>query len=262
MRTPRFLELTDAIGTVFSPEQIERVVYEATGDKLRNFYAGQGYAAQIAVRRTLENLHKKGKARWLLIYVLAAAITDRKLRRLVIQVYPETLTAIPRVSDEVNTFRRYLNEAAGLLDADVGLILARLDYKFSLYNGGLDGVSRLTSRLYALKSLHECLHALQLKVAFHAPFAAVYSDKDRQSRINDIAEYYNQTKNTWDDAVKLVRMIEDSFEAKHEVRSRLARLGRMLLHWRGALREKDIESASSYVTNLQCVLPEILVDLN
>lgn len=158
--------VSDAIGDAFSTKQLEDVVMAATGNQLFKEYAGENDPLRLAVRHTLERLIEEGTERWLLIQVLVSAVANEQLRRLIVKASPETLAALLKVDNQVDRALQSLTvvKAAVLKPEFIAALKPSSDT--------ISVISDQIRALSAFKSLHECVHALHLKLAFKSEDAA------------------------------------------------------------------------------------------
>lgn len=159
----KYLDLvSDEIAKAFSTEQFAEIVLAATGHELYKEYASPTDPLHRAVRRTLDRLIEDGTERWLLIQVLVSAVANEQLRRLIIKASPETLAALPKVDNGVD---RALQSLA-LVTAAV--LKPEFLPELQPSRDKIAAISEQIRTLAAFKNLHECLHALHLKLAFRS----------------------------------------------------------------------------------------------
>ena len=80
---------------MLSEEDIVNVVRAATGNDIFNVYCGRNDPRAIQLSKTLDQLEIEGTERWLLTYILIA-ITQEKIRRLIVKTWPKTLIGCRR----------------------------------------------------------------------------------------------------------------------------------------------------------------------
>ena len=158
--------VSDEIGKAFSTDQLAEIVLAATGHELYKEYAGPDDPLHRAIRRTLDRLIEEGTERWLLIQVLVGAVANEQLRQLIVKASPETLAALPSVESQVDRALQSLTlvMAAVLKPEFMPALMPSRDK--------ISAISEQIRTLAACKNLHECLHALHLKLAFR-PLACV-----------------------------------------------------------------------------------------
>jgi hypothetical protein len=164
---PQFLKpVSDAIGDAFSTEEFEKIVKVATGDGLFEEFASPDDPRRRAVYRTLKQLMEAGTERWLLIGLLVSPVTDDGLRRLIVKSYPGLFGLLPKVDAQVDRARESLTQVkAAALKPEYLPALRESRERIS-------AISDEIRRLSVFKDLHECLHALHLKLAFRSSAAA------------------------------------------------------------------------------------------
>lgn len=168
----------EAIGEALSKQDIVRLVKAATGNDIFNIYADENDPRAVAVSKTLAQLEKEGKERWLLTYVLIA-IAEQKLRTLIVKTWPNTLVGLPQAGGQVDNALKYLRTVFIPLSIDLRQELKERHASF-------DEIRQRIAELYVYKSLHELLHVLNVKlvVAGSAPgtgtddFAAILQQCD------------------------------------------------------------------------------------
>src|SRR5262249_32583255 len=93
-------------------------------------------------------------------------VTDESLRRLIVKAYPGLLGLLPKAGDQVDRALASLNQVkAEALKPEYLPALRESREKIS-------AISDEIRRLATFKDLHECLHALHLKLAIRSSAAA------------------------------------------------------------------------------------------
>jgi hypothetical protein len=174
--------LADAIGKAFTRDEVEELVLLATGNKLFVIYAAPDDPTSRAVLRTLEQLGNEGAERWLLTQVLASAVSNVALRRMIVKACPETLVSLPSADQQVDRALQYLRQ---VMEAALAP-----DYRQELRpsRDQLSDISLQIATLDAYKTLHECLHGLHLKLAFRPTSAAAADDEARLQELKTFRE--------------------------------------------------------------------------
>lgn len=165
--------VSEAIGELFSPQEMDEVVVAATGHHLYKEYAGPNDPLNVAIRRTLERLADVGAERRLLIHVLASRAATEELQRLVGTTLPKTLAELPKVDDLVDRVLQSL--------ASVTAMVLKPEFMFEL-ESSREHISEQIRALAAYKNLHECLHALHISLAFRS---AAADDLDWLTKIKE-----------------------------------------------------------------------------
>ncbi len=176
-----FEDLTKAIATLLSDnDEVQDAFKDATGDDPYILVTNPNLPRGKQIRDILKSLEKDGKERWLLTYVLA--IGNEELRDLVVAACPQTLVSLPPVEEQVARLLQMLLGAPLPLEAKLKLYPKRND---------LRQASREITRLFAYKSLHECLHVLQLRLMygfFLESETSQYAEPDVERSLKDIEQ--------------------------------------------------------------------------
>jgi hypothetical protein len=149
----------EAIGDVLSKEAIKRLVWEATGNDIYNIYASEADSKATCVFKTLDRLEDEGTEKWLLTTILAA-VTQERLRALIVTVWPDTLVSLPPAEAQV---------AGALKNLDALLrVPLPTNLKYGLKNKyrAFGDILQRIAALIAYKNLQEYLHQLKLKLTF------------------------------------------------------------------------------------------------
>jgi hypothetical protein len=162
MTKDEFTTVSEAIGELFSPKEVNDIVLAATGHHLYKEYAGPNDPLNIAIHRALERLADVGAERWLLIQVLASRGATEELQRLVGTTLPKTLAELPKVDDLVDRAQKSLASVTAMVPSPA--------FMFEL-KSSREHISEQIRALAAYKNLHECLHALHISLAFRSAAA-------------------------------------------------------------------------------------------
>ena len=144
-------------------EQIEALFEEATGDPV-SVATNDTRAGYQQISDILNWAETWKKEHWFLTYVLIAALEDEKnfdkLRKRLVEACPEALITTANLEQQVDRMVDCLQQMiapplpSGVRD------------ELLLKQTRLKKITQNTARLLAYKSLHESLHALQLKLTF------------------------------------------------------------------------------------------------
>lgn len=149
------------------PDEIEKLVAAATGNELFIEYASPKTPLRRAVEDALRQLVVDRKERWLLTHIMIHEMAGPSLLRLIVKDCPEALLPPPNVDQQVARVMRQLV----LVTAAVSAAAAADPWLKDQLHQSRDkfgDISRQISALAAYKGLHECLHALDLKLTFLA----------------------------------------------------------------------------------------------
>lgn len=178
--SPKFMKLlAEKIAEGLTDERIEEVVFRATGYQLYDEYGAPNDPMNRAVYKALDQLTQKGTERWLLTHVLVQAIANDTLSNLIVKVCPESLMPLPTVEAQVQLVIENLNsvKTAALTPDNMDELKDKC--------ATLPAVSQQISTLFSYKSLHECLHALQMQLNSRSINGAAAT---LDASLNDLAE--------------------------------------------------------------------------
>ncbi len=156
------VDVANAIGSVLRERAaLDPLVRDSTGEYLEHF-AAPSVPIKQAVLLVLQSLEKDGTEHWFLNSVLAEAMSNAGLRRMIVTSYPKTLTTLPKIDDMVGSARDRLHKIIA--------IALHPDYRADLVNQTqkLLAISTQISQLNVYKTLHESLHGLHLRLAYQA----------------------------------------------------------------------------------------------
>ena len=245
--------MQERLGGGLTQEEIERAVREATGDELFVVFAPKTTPPVQAVRLTLERLNELGRVRWLLTYILVLADTNVRLRRAIVSAFPEVLSSLPSVDQQVERLLGYLGDVKNaILQPEYLLDRRALRPK-------LEAVSRTIEMLSSYKNLHECLHGLQLRLIFRPPAGA---GSDPQSRLNDLQSCQTETKIANTKARAEAATLANFPDLQAAELTWIVMLERLITEWQRALDNRDSEAASTYLIAAQRIVSVQLCELN
>lgn len=250
--SPTFLKpVADAIGDALTIEQLEDIVIAATGSGLFEEFAAPSDPRRLAVRRTLERLIQDGTERWLLTYVLISADADDRLRRLIVKACPETLVSLPFVDQQVDRALQSLDK--------VMIAALASDFKSELKpsRDKLSAISRQVATLFTYKTLHECLHALHLKLAFKSALDAAVNDQARLRELKDGEEKIERSCTTAREAAASL----DDADSQVEV-SWIAELERLSKQLQSTIAASNADEAAGIRAEVQRLIRLQLSRLN
>ena len=178
--SPKFMKLlAEKIAESLTDERIEDVVFRATGYQLYKEYGAPDDPMNRAVYKALDQLTQKGTERWLLTHVLVQAIANDTLSNLIVRSLPESLMPKPTVEAQVQSVIENLKSVkTAALTPDN---MEELKEKCAT----LPAVSQQISTLFAYKSLHECLHALQMQLSNRSTTGAAATSQALHSDLTD-----------------------------------------------------------------------------
>jgi hypothetical protein len=245
--------LADAIGDHLSQQEIEQVVLNATGRQLYKAFAGPTDPLSYAIQRTLIKLNEDGRERWLLTYVLVTAVTNEALRRLIVDAYPQALTSLPSIEQQVDSVVQHLTEVMNaVLKPDVKDRLRPSRAAFT-------AVSRKITTLLAYKRLHACLHGLQVKFTVRALLGP---GADPQARLEELESWHKQIKDVSVEARAGAAQFGDDPDVPNSELDWITRLERLVAQWQLAIAAADLDAASTFFTAAQCLVQLQLSALN
>jgi hypothetical protein len=156
--------VTKDIGSFLTDNQtIKDLVEEATGEDPYSIWTNDTLPLGRQISDILTELEGLKAERWLLTYILVAAVKNRELdelRKLIVRACPETLIITSKFERQVD---RVLTSLQMLLTRPLEAEILEF---FRLNQDRLQIAVQDTARLFAYKSLHESLHALQSKLTF------------------------------------------------------------------------------------------------
>ncbi len=245
--------VADAIGVALKRAQLEEIVRAATGNELFVEYASPDDPTGRAVARTLEKLALEGSERWLLTYALTWAVTDDRLRQLILDACPETIVSSAAVDEEVE-------QVLANLDRALALPLPRpIRDDLSSRRHALRKIPQQIAELLAYKSLQECVRGLQADLSFDLRLTSAAAKFANPSE-------YKETLKQFNDASKRIRDASASLGAASEAqRSELgwgAELERLADQARSALDAGDPAAASASLNEMQRLVRLNLSRLN
>jgi hypothetical protein len=169
----RALVTKDVASFLSDNQKIKDIVEEAAGENpyVEWTHPTSPFGKQIS--EILEGLEGKNADRWLLTYILVAAVEDNELdelRKLIVRACPETLIITSKFEQQVE---RVLTVLQKLLTQPLAPNVLEF---FRLNQARLQIVVQDTARLFAYKSLHESLHALQSKLTVGEALGAVLGE--------------------------------------------------------------------------------------
>ncbi|MBA1139446.1 hypothetical protein [Mesorhizobium neociceri] len=145
-------------------DKIRDLVQEATGENPHVNWTNPTLPLGKQISDVLTGLEETKADRWLLTYVLIAALENGpehdKLRELIVRACPETLITTPKLQQQVE---RVLADLQQFL---VTPVPPNVREEWRLKQTRLQAMVQDTARLFAYKSLHESLHGLKLQLTF------------------------------------------------------------------------------------------------
>jgi hypothetical protein len=243
--------VAEAIGDAFKKEEIEQLVSAATGHNLYVRYASAIDPIALAVSRTLEALEEEGTERWLLTYVLIRALANEDLRKLIVGLYPETLRSLPSMDQLVE---RVLQNLLWLKN-----IILAADFRHRLNDSRhkISAISNAIRTLSVNKTLHECLHRLDLQLAFRSTRIA-----DEHSLLKDIEECQQEIERSYSEALAALSPIGmNSSEAIIEL-IWIRALEQLAARIKSALNASDSDAAAGFLSEAQRLIRLQLCRLN
>lgn len=200
--TSKFMKLVaEKISEGLSDEQIEEVILAATGYRLYREYGAPGDPMNLAIYKALDQLTQKGIERWLLTYVLVRAVANDPLRHLIVKVSPESLMPVSSVEAQVQRVIENLTRVR------TAALTPEFMEELKGKSSELPAVSRQIATLFAYKSLHECLHALQMQLSHRSTIGAA---PGRQARLNDLVDCQKKIELAATKAIKAAEKLDSS----------------------------------------------------
>jgi hypothetical protein len=245
--------VASAIGDNLTQPEIEQAVLDATGKALYREFAGPTDPLSLAVRRTLNTLNGDGRERWLLTYVLVAAVANDGLRRLIFDAYPQALTSLPNVEEQVDGVLRRLRD---VMDA---VLKPDIKPRLKPARGAFAAISRKITTLLAYKGLHAHLHGLQLKFTVRP---ALGPAADQLARLEELKDWHKQVTEVSVKARATGAPLANDPDVPSSELEWITRLERLVAQWQLALAAADVSSASAFLTAVQSLVPRQLSDLN
>src|SRR5258708_18592097 len=195
---PKFFEpVCNAIGDTFNFSQLNAIIYRCAGDRRINSYANELEPARVIAQKCVEGVEKDGLGVEFLANVLATIPETHPLYVLIVQALPAAKPALPDIKTQIDSVLKGLEWTRSRL-SDSATKEALDSSKATLVS-----VSRGISLLDGYKSLHDCLHYIQIK-QFSILLSSVRTSSIDDTQIEILREYQEQVRTSVDSARMIV----------------------------------------------------------
>ncbi len=192
-----FASVCNAIGDRFNFAQLNAIIYRCAGDRRINSYANEIEPPRVIAQKCVEGIEKDGLSVEFFANVLTTLPEKDPLYALIVQAIPAAKTALPEIKTQIDSVLKGLEWTRSRLS-----VSATKDV-LETSKTTLESVSRGISLLDGYKSLHDCLHYVQIK-QFSILLSSVRASSIDDAQLEILREYQEQVRTSVDSARMIV----------------------------------------------------------
>ena len=186
-----FASVCNAIGDKFNFAQLNAIIYRCAGDRRINSYANEIEPPRVIAQKCVEGIEKDGLSVEFFANVLTTLPEKDPLYALIVQAIPAAKTALPEIKTQIDSVLKGLEWTRSRLS-----VSATKDV-LETSKTTLESVSRGISLLDGYKSLHDCLHYVQIK-QFSILLSSVRASSIDDAQLEILREYQEQVRTSVD----------------------------------------------------------------
>jgi hypothetical protein len=243
----QFQSVCDAIGDTFTFSQLDAIIYRCFAEHKINDYAGPDLPRRQVATACLTHLEMEGLQVIFLANVLVMVPPDSAAFKTIVMALPEAQSAIPELRTELPDVLAGLAQARHRI-ADPAAKAALRGYRRTIEDVG-QGIVLLD----CYKSLHDCLHTIQIR-QFAALLASVRKVSTDDEQMDYLREYQDQVRAAIALAQTVVQRLPSQGARRPIEEKWIGELDQAVKFYRKGLEEHNSGAAKIGVIKMSIVL--------